>query len=890
MSLSMMILLACLMVAASFNVSAEETVQDIPLEPQRLWTREADRGSMEKRDGRIVVRHDGAKDWAIDLCKTFPVQAGETFLLSGRVADMEGEGRVSLTAALFAADGKIIDWNFGEDSVRGKAGEKLLETGFIVPDGDGYTIRPRLVGYGVNSFSAGDFELVKTGRIRLDGAAVELTGTEEFRYPVSRDDAPAAWLLRSRGLSATGISVDDSLRLEDRATLRVEGNAERRSTLISKLAVVALPGERFFVSCRVRLDGGKVSLDVLPWKNGLPAGGRIASGTFAPSVLEEGNDWANIHVYLTVPEGVEAFCPVLVAEPGTTYRIGELSVRRPAADEVDRPARKVDGWAEHRVEEYLERGLVALRTGEGVYLSWRLLKVDAPDVAFNVYRHDGENEVKLNETPITETTDFLDRDAPKGEGLRWSVRVSTEGRRIRSLPPFYQSREVAALDKPYISIPLKDETSFSRIAFADLDGDQRLDYLVKTPNANIDPYINYWKPSPGTHKLQAYDADGKFLWQKDLGWGIEQGIWYSPCLVADLDGDGCAEVAVKTGPDGDPRNVTGRVYSGPEYLSILDGKTGRERTRIDWPERDGLPYNLSNRHQLCLAYLDGKTPCLIVLRGTYSRMVAVAYQFRDDKLEELWRYDNRWHRELWGQGAHTTHAADLDGDGRDEVILGSVVLDDDGSVLWSTGLGHPDHVYFGDLDPERPGLEILYGIERRNPENAICMVDARSGEVLWGIDHPSKHIHSTGMCSDIDARFPGCESWAGEQDSEAERWLRTARGEVIELPEQWSRRNLAPKTVWWDADPQRELIHDGRPVDFPSFERVGDVRFEGSIRLVADVIGDGREEVITSHKGEIRIYTTTIPAESRRTTLLQSPNYRATLHESSMGYPQTPLP
>ncbi|MDR2438728.1 MAG: hypothetical protein LBE12_05075 [Planctomycetaceae bacterium] len=874
--------------------------QSVPLKAERIWSRESGTATMKIDANTVNIEANGTKDWAVELCKGFPVETGETFLLSATIYNFKGSGRVNLTAALFGADGKIINWTHGNDSLRGETDKRILETEFIVPAGTGYKILPRLIGSGQSTFSVSDFSLIKTGKIELNSKTADIpaVGKGRFEYPVTSKDVTKNWLLRSRGKQLNTLSPDHSVKFNGNATLLIKTDSERKTTLFPQTAIAVQSGEQFFVSFWVKLESGKVSLDILPWKDGLISGNRIAGGTFAPSILEEGNDWANIHVYLTIPEGVDNFCPVILTEPDTVFRIGELSIERPTPHNLKQSGKKVNGFATKRIEEKLDRGLVAVKTVDGVYLSWRLFKNDKPDTGFHVYRinPDGK-EIKLTDKPITKTTDFIDKTVPNNGNCQWFVQVNENNANENNVNEadknVSKNNAVTAVDKPYLSIPLKSEKTFQYIAFADLDGDGQLDYVIKSPNANIDPYLNYWKASPGTFLLQAYNADGQFLWEKDLGWGIEQGIWYSPYIVADLDGDGCAEVAVKTAPqDVDPRNVTGRVYSGAEYLSILDGKTGKERTKIDWAERNGLGYNLSCRNQLCVAYLDGKTPSIIVLRGTYSRMVAAAYQFRNDKLEELWRFDNRWQRELWGQGAHTTHAVDLDGDGRDEVILGSTVLDDDGTVLWCTKLGHPDHVYIGDLDPQRLGLEVFYGIETRQPKNGICMVDAKTGELIWGIDFPTTHIHAQGFCSDIDASQLGYELWNGERDSEALRWLRNAKGDVLDVPKQFPRKNLSPDAVWWDADLQREMINGGRPVDFPSYKKVDadTVRFEGSIRLIGDILGDWREEVVTSHNGEIRIYTTTIPATDRRNTFLQDPNYRAALRENTMGYQQIPVP
>ena len=138
--------------------------------------------------------------------------------------------------------------------------------------------------------------------------------------------------------------------------------------------------------------------------------------------------------------------------------------------------------------------------------------------------------------------------------------------------------------RAYLSIKLDGTHTFQKVGIADLDGDGLLDFVIKQPNTNVDPYEKYWKRSTNTYKLEAYRSDGTFLWRYDLGWAIECGIWYSPYVVFDFDGDGRAEVAVKTG-EGDPRDPDGRVTSGPEYLSILDGRTGKERTRVEWPSR-----------------------------------------------------------------------------------------------------------------------------------------------------------------------------------------------------------------------------------------------------------------------------------------------------------------
>ena len=562
----------------------------------------------------------------------------------------------------------------------------------------------------------------------------------------------------------------------------------------------------------------------------------------------------------------------------------------PVPQRPERPP--VQGHARSRVEEPLDRGLVARPTAEGhVYLGWRLLKADPADVAFNVYRQSGGGSpVRLNSAPLRTTTDFLDAVAPKGAACRYTVRPVMAG----AEGPACREAELAAgaPAEPAIVLALDPGTTVQKVGVGDLDGDGRYDFVLKTPQDNIDPAGSYWKPSPDTYRLKAYSADGKKLWDYDLGWAIERGIWYSPMIVFDLDGDGRAEVALKTG-EGDPRGEDGRVETGPEYLSILDGASGKQVARDDWPSRKipGEPYNynISSRNQICVAYLDGKTPCLVVNRGTYTTIRLVAYQYRQGRLERLWAWDSREETgrgRYRAQGAHIMHAADVDGDGRDEIILGSAVIDDNGNGLWTTGLGHPDFCFVGDIDPRRPGLEIFYGVEPPLPEAALCLVDAKSGEILWKLTEPTTHVGTDGMCADVDPRYPGSECYAADIDRERKfnkGWLFSAQGQLISD----QRDGSMSLPVYWDADPQRELVRGRTITDYRGQSHPP--RLEGRVVAIADVVGDWREEIFTSLPGELRIYTTSIPAADRHVCLMQDPIYRIDLAVAFMGYYAAPM-
>lgn len=532
------------------------------------------------------------------------------------------------------------------------------------------------------------------------------------------------------------------------------------------------------------------------------------------------------------------------------------------------------GWA----AEKLDRGIVALPRGEGhVYVGWRFFADDPPNLMFEVYRAAEPSGPFERLAIVRETSNYVDLLA--GDKT-WYYTVTPYGQP----PQPAHAVKVNAGEPPrqYLSLKLQGNYKAQKIGLGDFDGDGRLDYLVKQPDFNTDPYQQqgYWKKSETTYKLEAYRHDGTFLWRHDMGWAIEAGIWYSPIVVYDLDGDGKAEVYCKAG-EGDPREPTGHVRSGPEYLIKLDGLTGKELQRIPWPSRDGLEdYNYYSRNLLGVAYLDGQNPSLIIIRGTY-RLIKV--QALNAKLEQIWYWESAGEYQSYrGQGMHGMHAADVDGDGRDEIILGAAVLDDNGKGLWNTRKGHPDVCYVADIDPNRPGLEIFYGIEPGRQSNTVCLVEARTGKQIWGNPEITVHVHGQGMVGDIIPDEPGMECYAGEAKGGSNYWLYAASGKLI------NRENmgeLSPKAIYW-LDGSTKMIargggRNGRILRYGG-ETVGE--FQGTIIGVADCIGDWREELITALEGEIRIYTTTTPSNYRRPCLMQDRLYRNDVAVQTMGY------
>ncbi|MBN2525636.1 MAG: hypothetical protein JXR76_04520 [Deltaproteobacteria bacterium] len=593
----------------------------------------------------------------------------------------------------------------------------------------------------------------------------------------------------------------------------------------------------------------------------------------------------------------------------------------------------------------LDRALVALPHDRGVFLSWRLQADDDVSIAFHVYSVTGDaSPVRLTTEPLAGRTNFVAEGATLDQ--TFYVRAVIHGVEQPNSAPAWKSISDAI---PVLALITGGRGGHARWpAFGDLQGNGRLDYAFRYSTVTVDPATSNWYLVDETYKVSAFDDKGQALWTYDMGWSIETGMWYAPYLIHDLDQDGRAELIVKAGDDSLSkealRDDTGRVVNGPEYLRIVDGLDGTTiLAEADWPDRTGYrvpdppgtpaeereysDYNRYSRNQLAIAHLDGKTPHVIVSRGTYGKHKVAAYRYANGRLTLAWYYENEdpfllekvepgedgfaeydaHYRELhryWGQGAHSLRAGDVDGDGKEEVVLGAMVLDDDGSVLWTLGRGDLDHVYLGDLDPNHPGLEIYYGSERGHDAGGMGMVDAATGSVLWINDWKTSHIHKQGLCADMYAHTPGTECYSGEADLSG-YWLFDSMGDVL-LEESFFDM-LSPFAAYWDGDPQRELLDplSGEPStafyqpgdpdtneQFPVLtlpdDIVGDDVDYVRLLAIADVVGDFREEIIAADRGRILIYSSNIEADTRRIWLMQDPFYRAGVSAQSMGYYQIP--
>jgi rhamnogalacturonan endolyase len=571
-----------------------------------------------------------------------------------------------------------------------------------------------------------------------------------------------------------------------------------------------------------------------------------------------------------------------------------------------------------RQMEKLGRGVVAIRRGDGeVYVGWRMLGTDPEEVAFDLYRVAGDDRpVKLNDRPITESTNFVDRGADRGRSNSYFVVPIMSGVEQEASARFTLSANAPA--RQYISIPLKtpEGCTPNDASAGDLDGDGEYELVVKQEMRGRD---NARDGFTGQTKLEAYTLAGDFLWRIDLGRNIREGAHYTQFIVYDLDGDGRAEVALKTAdgtvdgtgkvigdPDANWVNDRGKILDGPEYLTIFDGRTGAALAAVDYipPRGDiggwgGVGGNGGNdrsgnrvdRFLACVAYLDGVHPSVVMCRGYYGRSVLAAWDWRDGRLASRWVFDSAKPglEKYSGQGNHSVSVADVDGDGRDEIVYGAMVVDDDGTGLFSTDLRHGDALHVSDLDPTRPGLEVWGIHENEVPvpgyENGFgaAMYDAATGQVLWGKD-PGRDV-GRGVAADIDADHLGAECWGGSGG------LYSCKGEPI-----GPTPSSANFVCWWDGDLLRELL-DGTRIEKYHGPRLltadGCLANNGSKAtpaLSADLFGDWREEVVwrTEDGNELRIFTTTIPTTHRIYTLMHDPQYRLSIAWQNVAYNQPP--
>lgn len=684
------------------------------------------------------------------------------------------------------------------------------------------------------------------------------------------------------------------------------------------------PGSAIVIDYQTTMDRTRITAEVIkgatlpvPW-NGIEDVG-ITSLSWKPGTLATRSDIYLGTSYTVVENAVPTDPEYINWVSGSTIAIPyALTAGTTYYWKVDttNPWGNIDGqvWSftpvaalKPRLMEKLDRGLVAVENSGQVFVSWRFLGNDPAGIAFNVYR----GATKLNATPITDSTNYVDSSGSAGDV--YHIRPVIDGQ--EQTP----SKTVSVLTDPYYSIPMQQvpgDTDWSYEindgAIGDLDGNGTYELIIKRYSSDYSEYP----------VIEAYRLDGTFMWRINLGPNHLAMPEVNP-IVYDLDGDGYAEVALRTCEgmtdgmgittgDTNGDGVTdyrgygaddGFIDAGPEFLSIFDGRTGGELVRTDYIPRVSLSQwgdnyrHRADKFHMVIAYLDGHKPSLVICRGIYALTKLEAWNYRNGELYKLWHFTSEDWPGFDSQGNHNLSIGDVDNDGKDEIVYGGMCVDHDGTGLYTTGQGHGDAMHLSDMDPDRPGLEVWRCVE--TAVTGAALTDAATGSVIF--DYYNTSDVGRACAGDIDPRYLGYEMWGSTNCP-----MYTCKGVSI------GTSSLSMNfMVWWDGDLLRETLdHEGtygawygkigkwdyiNSVENTILAATGTLSnnyTKGNPVLSADILGDWREEALwrSDDNRYVRIYTTTIPTEHRIFTLMHDPQYRLAVAWQCCGYNQPPHP
>ncbi|MEW6570098.1 MAG: hypothetical protein AB1390_02815 [Nitrospirota bacterium] len=514
------------------------------------------------------------------------------------------------------------------------------------------------------------------------------------------------------------------------------------------------------------------------------------------------------------------------------------------------------------------RGLVALPKGKNqIFVSWRLLPDDPKGISFNIFRKEVRNHKALELIAQTDRTFYIDGSAKENKRYAYAIRPVLDGKE-GDLSREAEVSHTGNIQNALV-FDLGQDYKMARGATGDLNGDGELEVVIAySNNRNVDPAENFWKKSEDTIKVAAFLHTGERLWTIDLGWGIEAGGVYSPIVVWDIDADGKAEVLLKTNKSGNPLGYDS------DYLSILDGETGKIKDEAKWPSAEGLgnDYNSNSRNYLAIAHLDGKNTYIIAARGLYKIQRIWAY---DNKLNRVWEriigrhidssppVNNRWLKRIWkyvfkdrARGSHSLPLADVNDDGKEEIFWGEHCIGENGRDLWVVNdrmpyHGQPDIVFVADILPHNKGKEVYYcreGWSGKIEDNIGMLLVNDMGKTIWG-QWGYGHVDG-GWCANILPNQDGMQCFGydvllkkwnnkGAEYARLSTFLWSSDGKLITNP---SNSWILSFPVDWDGDGVKEICLETG--DIQKFDGRIVAKLGSGVLWGADLFGDHREEIV----------------------------------------------
>ena len=566
-----------------------------------------------------------------------------------------------------------------------------------------------------------------------------------------------------------------------------------------------------------------------------------------------------------------------------------------------------------------------------ILLSWRMLPGDNSETGFDLYRSvNGGAEAKLNSEPVKGRTNWQDKtaDRSKTNTYRLTLSGSTE-----TIGTYTMTATQATNGLPYVEIPLQGTTDVCNltdvwyeandVSVGDLDGDGVPEVVVKRlltrreNGAVIEGTAAVESPSTIRHTVlyEAYKLDGTFLWRICSGPNIMLGN-SSSFAIADYDGDGRCEMAIKTGEGtvfGDGQEIgdtdndgktdyreAGKHYigQGPEFFSVVDGQTGRELARANYITRGTSEewgddyFKRASSLRVAVGNFSGGNPSVLICRGVYAKSVLEAWDYSGGSLTRRWRFDSsasgtgkdgKSNDRYGGQGFHSLSVGDVDGDGLDEVVYGSMTVDDDGQGLYTSEYGHGDALHLGKFDPSREGLQIFSCQEFGKTE--VVLRDARDGSTIWQSATAEDNDTGRAMIADIDPNSPGCELW----------WFHSNAHSISgsDLGYQPKSCNMA---IWFGSGLNRQLFnetsvhqqHDNKRIFSLHRYNVSYINgTKGNPAWYGDLLGDWREEIIMpdeTRTQNLKVFSTWYPTDYQLPWLMTDHVYEMSALNQNVGY------